>query len=831
MINLHATITQIRSYRPLPLIIAAALLCGARASADVAGLIADPGFEHASGGASAWKPYGQGYEIVSDIRRTGEHSIRCANAKPGEPRGAAIDLPLNQRIASPVLVTGWSRAENVSGSQDNDYSLYADLDTIDGKPIWGQVASFDVGTHDWQRRKLLVISPRPIRTLHLFVLFRNHTGTAWFDDIQARPLSGRETFDGQPIAPPALPARAASGWFVRDVGSDSPIVEFKPASAGRERSAVALGVGISNASGAGPRVISNLRPGGRALTIYYVERFWVKETVWWNDIRSYDLAGAADRSCLTSVNVGATGGLSLYPLACVSSGGVGRAVAVPMGPRVVRLGFHGPSHLLYAAIDVWAPGRGERRNALSIDVRAYDIDGKWGFRSATAGYYKLFPDAFRRRAVKEGIWIPFTSPGSVSNPEDFHFGFHEGDDTVAADNRLGVLPFRYSEPMTYWMAMKPAVPRDYSHAIAILKGDLAGSDIEKRKWAQAVFNSGEFDRDGKLDLIFVNAFGTDGGVWTLNPTPGISAPPGEWTKARLNFDLDEAAKRYGPAAPGTLAGEYLDSLEGWAERLDYRPSNLAASSLDLTFGVSDLKPTLPTWFAVWDYTRWLSADLHRRGKLLMANSTPWKFNAFAGLLDVLGTETNWMTNGEWKPDSDAIMNLRRTLCYHKPYLLLMNTDFTRFSHADVERYFRRCLFYGIFPSMFSVDGASKPYWQDAALYNRDRDLFKRYVPLIAKVSSAGWEPITQIRSDNRDVWVERFGSYVTVFNAGSKPATARLKFERASGGRTLFNGMRQAEVVSVIDGRTIARVAVAAPALPVTVQPGETLLLDIGRAR
>jgi len=809
----------------------ATVLLGCRvAGADTPGLIIDPGFEHTSAASSAWKPYGKGFEPVSGIRHSGARSIRCANAKQGERSGASIDIRLDQRVAAPVLVTGWSRAEGVSGAPDDDYSLYVDLDLSDGKPLWGRNAPFDPGTHDWQRRKLLVVAPQPIRTLHLYVLFRSHTGAVWFDDVQARQLSGSGIFDSQPIAPPELPKAARTGWFVRDVSADSPIVPFKPAN-GRDSPAEALGVAISNARGRGPRTVRNLQARGRALTIYYVERFRIKETVWWSDIRSLRFAGGGDCTNLTQVNVGATGGLSLYPFACVTAGGAGRAIAVPMGPRIVRLGFHGSSHLLYAAVDVWAPGRGERRNAVPIDVRAYDVDPDWGFRSAAQRYYRLFPDSFRRRAMKEGIWIPFTSPSSIPNPEDFHFGYHEGDDTVAADNRLDVLPFRYTEPMTYWMAMKPGVPRDYDSAVAILKHDLTGPDAEKRKWAQAVFDSGVCGIDGRLDVIFLSAFGTDGCVWTLNPTPGIEAPAGEWTKARLNFDLDEAAKRYGPQAKGSLAGEYLDSLEGWADRLDYRPSNLAASSLDLTFGMNDLKPTLPTWFAVWEYTRRLRDRLRERNRLLMANSTPWRFNAFAGLLDVLGTETNWMTNGEWKPDSDAIMNLRRTLCSHKPYLLLMNTDFTRFSHADVERYFQRCLFYGIFPSMFSVDGASHPYWQNPDLYNRDRDLFRRYIPLISKVSSAGWEPITHVRSDRPEIWVERFGAYLTVFNAGLKPASARLTFERAAGGRSLFDGAVRDELKSVPGGLAVGSVSIASPTHLVTVKPGETLLLQMAPAQ
>ena len=52
------------------------------------------------------------------------------------------------------------------------------------------------------------------------------------------------------------------------------------------------------------------------------------------------------------------------------------------------------------------------------------------------------------------------------------------------------------------------------------------------------------------------------------------------------------------------------------------------------------------------------------------------------------------------------------------------------------------------------------------LHNRDRATFKRYLPLAIKLSEAGWEPEPLARSNFRDILVERFGKYLTVFNDG-----------------------------------------------------------------
>jgi hypothetical protein len=105
------------------------------------------------------------------------------------------------------------------------------------------------------------------------------------------------------------------------------------------------------------------------------------------------------------------------------------------------------------------------------------------------------------------------------------------------------------------------------------------------------------------------------------------------------------------------------------------------------------------------------------------------------------------------------MNFRRALCRQKPYCLLMNTDFARFTPELVERYFQRCLFYGVWPGFFDEEAASKdPYWASAKKwYERDRPLFRQYIPLLRRVTTAGWQPLTHAACDNPKILVERFG--------------------------------------------------------------------------
>jgi hypothetical protein len=139
----------------------------------------------------------------------------------------------------------------------------------------------------------------------------------------------------------------------------------------------------------------------------------------------------------------------------------------------------------------------------------------------------------------------------------------------------------------------------------------------------------------------------------------------------------------------------------------------------------------------------------------------------------------------------------------------MNTDYEKFTPALVERYFQRCLFYGVWPGFFDQDAASKdPYWASPKRwYERDRALFKKYIPLLQRVTVAGWQPITAASCDNPAVWLERYGSptadrfYLTLFNDTEQPQEGVVTLSRVVS--SLPRSMRITELVS---GETPVRI-------------------------
>ena len=698
-----------------------------------------------------WQPFEKGFERDSD------GTIHVHPTATSEPTGATFTVTLNQSQPRPVVFSAESRCADVSLPTDDGYSIYIDTKYTDGTYLYATTTDFQAGSHEWQKRQAIVWPTKPIQSVSIYLLLRGHTGDAWFRNPSFKELAPGHGFDGQAMPAPRLPAGTSAGWFLRKFDptpSDPVYLE-------------------------GGRTLRLTGESGRA-TIYYCVRCDLDRPRWWPTIRRSEPVAGYESATYHSVNAGPIGQMSLYPYACVTNGSKGTMVAVPpsQGPCVFRLFYDSDSRLLCAAFDVYLDRKGE-----TFRVFQSDCDPAWGLRDAAARYARAFPEVAAKRVKKEGIWIPFTDPSKVPHVDDFGIAFHEGDNSVASDAKLGIDSFRYSEPMSWWMAMAPALPRTYGEALSLAKSSLDSSAEETKIQAQALFDSGTSDVNGNYNVTFENQPWTNGAVWLLNPNPALMAHPsipGGATKASIVYGTG-VDRRLGSGS--LLSGEYLDSLEGWADVRDYSPRSLAASHFPATFSLDSEKPFIPEWFSTYEITKYMSDDLHRRGKLLMANTIAWSKSCLVPLLDLGGTETNWQNDGRFEPEGDDMMCYRRTLSYAKPYLLLMNTDFSTWKPEMTKKYFQRCLAYGIFPSFFSADAATKVYWENPSLYERDRPLFKKYMPVFQMLGHAGWQPVTLARASDDRLWVERFGDGLwTVFNPTASAIRFRLTTPRAGHG-------------------------------------------------
>jgi len=828
-------------------------------------LLINGGFEELRQGKPApWLAWQQGYRVTPGEGRSGSQGIACERREGDGEFGASQTLTLNRTNIAPFIIRGWSKAENVTGSPDNGYSLYVDIVYADGTPLWGQTANFTCGSHDWEQRQFVLLPDRPVKSFTLHCLFRGHTGKAWFDDASVEEVptpAGAVLFQGVPLQgvthvrpDPKAPSRkfatgdglrltvrdntitslqvngnefaasSPSGFLVRDFAADSDVYAFTGDACHELGLKLEASYNAAKDHLAVEGRVTDTTGRDRAVTLLFALPLDATGWQWGDDARrSRPIGGSGEFANTVSLRCGANGKMSLYPLAAVWNERSGLALGLDMDhPAQYRLVYHAGTRQFFIAYDFGlTKDTAKFPSSAAFRFVLYRFDSRWGFRGALQKYYDLFPQHFAKRIDREGVWMPFTDIAKVPGFDDFGFAFQEGAPNVAFDDQHDIASFVYVEPMSHWLAMPRDVPRTYDSALSVLNKDLTGArGKDAAEMAAATLTSGIENADGRFFLYLVKAPWCDGGVVSLNPDPDIATTPEHpFNKAMVMQQAIEAAfkknqLKQGPAgyqpstlnsqlppAPG-LDGVYLDSLEMSSSELNYRREHFRTASVPLVFD-HEGRPCQLMIFNTWTFERDIAAQMHARGKLMFANAVLSQFAFPAPQLDVLGTEVNWLHQGEYLPDSDAVMNFRRALCRQKPYCLLMNTDFARFTPELVERYFQRCLFYGIWPGFFDEQAASKdPYWASTnKWYERDRPLFKKYIPLLRRVTAAGWQPLTQAACDNSMILVERFGPeadgtvFLTLLNdtADIQSGTVRadlkaLDLEQATSARDLVSG-------------------------------------------
>jgi len=212
-----------------------------------------------------------------------------------------------------------------------------------------------------------------------------------------------------------------------------------------------------------------------------------------------------------------------------------------------------------------------------------------------------------------------------------------------------------------------------------------------------------------------------------------------------------------------------------------------------------------------------------------------------------GTEVDWVVSGVFNPWGIDVVSYFRSLAYTRPYLLLMNSDFSSMSSANVISYFQYCLFFGFFPSFFSPDGNafllinmlicsianSGNYWENPALYNRDRAVFEQYMPLLKKLDQAGWSPVTLATTDNAAVLIERFGYGSSVYFTLRNTATTSLRVTVTVDFASLYGTARPWTVAANVITTSVASVSdptAGAATIALDINAGSTEMLTVTTA-
>ena len=250
------------------------------------------------------------------------------------------------------------------------------------------------------------------------------------------------------------------------------------------------------------------------------------------------------------------------------------------------------------------------------------------------------------------------------------------------------------------------------------------------------------------------------------------------------------------------AGLHIDSVTTdytWSLFENYRRSHWEYTDYPLVFSYDTKGPVLLGILSQYEFLENMRSKMIEEDRVFAGNVFAASYSFYPHLLDVLGSERWDSTFDDWCGYA------YRTMCYQKP---ISNTLVWNYqgsgdiTNSEVEIYINDQMFYGMFPGMDWYNEDHDRYWGNSAIYDRDRDLFVKYIPIIKTLSDAGWEPIPYATCDNPDIKFERYGSiddgvYYTVGNIGSEVRNGALTIDLSKLG---FDGT-QVEVKELVTDR------------------------------
>jgi len=521
----------------------------------------------------------------------------------------------------------------------------------------------------------------------------------------------------------------------------------------------------------------------RFLTVYFALPVAITNGLWWDDARtSQQINSDKEFSSHWLSGWGANGYISRYPFG-VLSWEEGLAMAVPLDTyRPCRFSYNKRTSQLFAAFDIGISSAPDKFNKhADLELTIFKFDPEWGMRSALEKYYQLRPDLFGRRFTNEGVWVAFSNLSPITNISDYNIAYHETSNKSywKYDDTIGVSSYRYvSEPWSIWLGMPSALSNDnYDTVISYVTDINTNGTANERTRSEVILSSGIHDANGRFVFTPSTAPwlpGNYGVVFIVNPNPDLEFDGYTTNKALMDWN-DNVRDVYNQPANGILDGEYIDSFEAYGTTANYRTNHFSSSDFPLCFRPGENQLALPEIYSTYSLSRDISDYVHSINKPVIANSILLNWAFPVHLFDMLGTEINWFNSqGELNfPDHSSYI-FKRSMCAKKPYCLLMNTNFDNMGTNEVEKYFRYCLFYGIYPSMFSHNASENAYWDTPSLYERDRYLFKKYIPVILAMNRGGWEPVTYARSSAPEIYIERFGFSNQTYIATRNTATNEL---------------------------------------------------------
>jgi hypothetical protein len=521
------------------------------------------------------------------------------------------------------------------------------------------------------------------------------------------------------------------------------------------------------------------------------------------------------------------GSMSYYPLCAVSIDAKGIALGIDMSlPVVYRLGADNKKGLIAEFDLATSPFTDKFPNRAFFKLCQFDFNPAWGMRAALKQYYAIYPDAFKKRVVTEGIWLPFTALRSIPGWEDFGFGFHETSwnskdqkdgkkiPHILSDKGTGILSFQYTEP---WDIQLPIKTKTIAYDTLV-----SGKMISGEHKAYLDISATE-DKNGRWQTRRLETPWFKTG-WAVSIT--TNCDPDIYGSNRYQYILQHEIN---PARKMDVDGIYFDSMEwNWHHDLNYREEHFKYTDYPLTFSKDVAKPAIWNFASEFEFMKKIADEMHAQGKLAMGNGHGW--NPFAAAnLDLFGAELSWYSSDDHNAEA---LDFKRAISCQKSIVFLLNEGlndkaFTDPPYPGYEIYFEKLMAYGFFPSFFSVDASNDPYWQDHRKTETGRPFFKKYIPLIKQIAAAGWQPVTGATGNSESMRIERFGEentlFFTVRNNGNQDISGIVSLDFRE-----LNIPEKFEALEMVEGQVLK---VDGNHLYLTIPAGRTRVIRIKNQR
>lgn len=651
------------------------------------------------------------------------------------------------------------------------------------------------------------------------------------------------------------------GLLVRDVAADSPPVvaqgEVREVERGLLATMGAPGLDLDVQAlyaAVGDHIsvtvdVENRRPDDRAITVYFALPFprargrAPGEATWWDDIvAARPATGNVTLGAFESISAGANGRHSVLPFGCIAAD-EGLALAIPMDyPILYRIAACPVTGQLFLAVDLALTGATAKfPDRARFFFTVYRCDPRWGLRSAAERYYRIFPEMFEKRMPDDGGWVAWGNLADVPNFEQLGFLYHwgpSGAQAVAFDDAHGVYSFQYSDSARFFAdlgqfdhrptpeeataAMRRLLDAEDPRAVLLSVRESAtgrhryegleagmGRDAAEqfvRDQIAAVERSAALDGAGNIQVGYLVNREDWGGTdwWTGRAFCDIDPDiPGGYGQFLFDRILDPAVESYRDAR-AELDGFGLDNYFTNARTLNFDREHLAACDFPATFATGDFRPVVTGASSVYEWVAELKRRLEAQGKWLMANTGAQPFCFVQHLLDMNGLEWGLERSG----------TLARMDAYHKQVVTLPVQP----EHYE-EPFIRAHLPMGVIPGGYGNGSRFAPGTEVAALY-------ERYMPIVLRMSAAGWEPVPWAWADDERVTIERFGSgddlLLSLHSHAAEPVrtTVHIDVERlgASGA---------GEVVDLTTGLSLMATGTAPLAFAIELAPGDATVVEV----